>query len=190
MVYRYSLTLITLYHIIIMEVLAVPEEIKLQIPVKIAEFIDKLTKDGYFNSREDFVRCSVEIVAQLYGLSKTSKGGKALLDVLADNEQTKPAKKVEATKRTTPITPKPLPKKKSSELLSADDCDVIDLFAGMKFEFEDALHARYTMELMKQAKAPIPKEQFLGILAKLQANGNIEKSEHNKKVVWKLIEGY
>lgn len=176
-----------------------PEEIKLQIPVKIAEFIDKLTKDGYFNSREDFVRCSVEIVAQLYGLSKTSKGGKSLLDVLADNEQakTKPTKKVESTKQTTPIqkttpvtTPKPLPQKKPTKTLTQEDYDVIDLFAGLKFEFEDALHARFTMELMKQAKAPIPKEQFLKILMKLQANGNLEKSNHNNKVIWKLIEGY
>jgi len=181
-----------------MEVQIVPEEIKLQVPVKIAEFIDKLTKDGYFNSREDFARCSVEIVAQLYGLSKTSKGGKSLLEVLADNQQTgsKTTNKVAPTKQTAPIqknapvTPKPLPLKKSTDALGSEEYDVLDLFAGMKFEFEDALHARFTMELMKQAKAPLPKEDFLKILAKLESNGNIEKSEHNKKVVWKLLEGY
>ncbi len=175
-----------------------PEEIKFQVPVKVADFIDKLTKDGYFNSREDFVRCSVDILTQLYGLSKTSKGGKSLLDVLSDNKQTeaKTTKKVEPTKQTTTtkkvtsFTPKPLPKKKSTEALTQEDYDVLDLFAGMKFEFEDALHARFTMELMKQAKAPIPKEQFLKILAKLQAKGNLEKSNHNNKIVWKLIEGY
>ena len=181
-----------------MEVQIVPEEIKLQVPEKIAEFIDKLTKDGYFNSREDFARCSVEIVAQLYGLSKTSKGGKSLLDVLADNQQTgsKATNKVAPTKQTAPIqktapvTPKPLPQKKSTDTMGSEEYDVLDLFAGMKFEFEDALHARFTMELMKQAKAPLPKEDFLKILAKLESNGNIEKSEHNKKVVWKLLEGY
>lgn len=181
-----------------MEVPVVPEEIKLQIPVKLAEFIDKLTNHGYFNSREDFARCSVEILAQLYGLSKTSKGGKSLLDVLADNLQvtTQPAKDIGLTKQAAtikkapPVTPKPLPQKKSTDTLAPEDYDVIDLFAGLKFEFEDALHARYTMELMKQAKAPIPKEQFIKILEKLESNGNIEKSEHNTKIVWKLIEGY
>ena len=68
-----------------------PEEIKTEIPAKLAEFIDKLTKDGYFNSRDDFARCSMEIIAQLYGMAKTSKKGKSLLDVLQDNGSSKTA---------------------------------------------------------------------------------------------------
>lgn len=181
-----------------MEVQIVPEEIKLQVPLKLAQFIDKLTEEGYFNSREDFARSSIEILAELYGLSKTSKGGKALLDVLADNQPTKASsmKQVEEVKK--PISQqeapkeaaKPLPTKKVGEPLTPEDYDVIDLFAGLKFEFEDALHAKYTMELMKRAKAPLPKAEFIIILEKLQANGNLEKSEHNGKVVWKLLEGY
>ena len=174
------------------------EEIKLQVSVKLAQFIDKLTEEGYFNSREDFARSSVEILAQLYGLSKTSKGGKALLDVLADYQTANatPAKKVQEAKKpisiqeASKVAAKPLPTKKASESLTPQDYDVIDLFAGLKFEFEDALHAKYTMELMKQAKAPLPKADFIAILEKLQANGNLEKSDHNGKVVWKLLEGY
>ena len=93
-----------------MEVQIVPEEIKLQVPVKLAQFIDKLTEEGYFNSREDFARSSIEILAQLYGLSKTSSGGKALLDVLADNQAAKamPTKKIEEEKR--PISKQEAPK--------------------------------------------------------------------------------
>ena len=174
-----------------------PEEIKLQVPVKLAQFIDKLTSDGYFNSREDFARCSLEILAQLYGHSKTSDG-KALLDVIADYKSGSPQTKQKTTTPSKPAlkqeppktTPKPAPKQQSSEALAPEDYDVLDLFSGMTFEFEDALHARYTMELMKQAKAPLPKDEFLKILVRLQNNGNIEKSEHNGKVVWKLLEGY
>ena len=170
------------------------EKITVEIPIKLAEFIDKLSKDGYFKSREDFARCSVEIIAQLYGLAKTSEGGKSLLDVLSDNGKlgSKPAlEKKSVTISKAP--PQEIPAKtshQSSEELSTIEMDILDLFVGAKFEFEDALHARYTMELMKLAKAPITREDFIKNLDELAKKGKIEKSEHRNKIVWKLLEGY
>ena len=172
------------------------EKITVEIPVKLAEFIDKLSKDGYFKSREDFTRCSVEIIAQLYGLAKTSEGGKSLLDVLSDNGKLSAKPSLESkTKSVSTAPPKEIPSMKISQQSSEDslstvEMDILDLFVGAKFEFEDALHARYTMELMKLAKAPITRENFVENLESLAKKGKIEKSEHRSKIVWKLIEGY
>ncbi|NHJ31846.1 MAG: hypothetical protein FK732_03190 [Asgard group archaeon] len=163
-----------------------PEEIIIQVPKKLAEFIDKLTKEGYYKSRKDFVRISIEIIAQLYGLPKTKKEGKSLLDVLGDNKM-----QVEEPVKTP--SPKPVTLKTTTakvEKLTPDEYDILDLFAGAKFEYEDALFARYTMELMKLAKAPIKKEEFLKLLDGLTAKKKLEKTEHDGKTVWKLIEGY
>lgn len=162
------------------------EEITIKVPKKLAEFIDNLTKEGYYSSRKDFTRSSIEIVAQLYGLPKTKKGGKSLLDVLGDN-------KMQVAEPIKTKTPQPLPLKitiKKAETLSPEEYDVLDLFAGAKFDFEDALYARYTMELMKLAKAPIQKEEFLKLLGGLVAKKKIDKTEHSGKTVWKLIESY
>ncbi|MCK5183037.1 MAG: hypothetical protein KAQ95_01940 [Candidatus Heimdallarchaeota archaeon] len=163
------------------------EEIVIKVPKKLAEFIDNLKKEGYYSSRKDFARSSIEIVAQLYGLPKTKKGGKSLLDVLGDNKmqvdepvKTKPPQQ--------PFPPKIVTQK--AETLSPEEYDVLDLFAGAKFEFEDALYARFTMELMKLAKAPIQKEAFLKLLGGLAAKKKIEKTEHSGKSVWKLIDDY
>lgn len=170
------------------------EKITIEIPAKLAEFIDKLAKEGYFVSREDFVRCSIEIIAQLYGLSKTSEGGKSLLDVLTDNgkiaiasspveKQTSPIQK--ATSSQTP------PKLDSNNSLSTIEMDILDLFVGgAKFEFEDALHARYTMELMKLAKAPVARDEFISHLESLAKKGKLEKTDHSGKTVWKILESY
>jgi len=162
------------------------EEVTIKVPKKLAEFIDNLTKEGYYNSRKDFARSSIEIVAQLYGLPKTKKGGKSLLDVLGDN-------KMQVEEPVITKTPQPFPPKtaaKKTETLTPEEYDILDLFAGAKFEFEDALHARYTMELMKLAKAPIRKEEFLKLLDGLAGKKKIEKTEHSGKSVWKLIDSY
>jgi len=167
-----------------------PEEITIQIPNKLAEFIDKLTTEGFFENREDFARCSLEIIAQLYGLSATSKGGKSLLDVLSD-------KKVAITE-TKPITSSPVknsqPETKnatnSNMELSQIEYEILDLFSGTTFEYEDALYARFTMDLMKLAKVPIPKNDFLSKLNNLANKGKVERTEHNNKVIWKIIDKY
>jgi len=170
------------------------EKITIEIPVKLAEFIDTLAKEGFFISREDFARCSIEIIAQLYGLSKTSKGGKSLLDVLIDNGKID-ALPSSVEKQTSPIqktTSSQIPPKlDSGESLSTIEMDILDLFVGgAKFEFEDALHARYTMELMKLAKAPIAREEFIAHLESLAKKGNLEKTDHSGKTVWKILESY
>jgi len=171
-----------------------PEEIKTEIPVKLAEFIDKLTKDGYFNSRDDFARCSMEIIAQLYGMAKTSKKGKSLLDVLQDNGSSKAATPTPKT-IAKPVQPKPVvkvatPPPAKTEELTNEEYDIIDLFAGVTFEFEDTLHAKYTMELMKLAKPPVTKTQFITLLEGLVYKSKLEKGEHNKKTIWKIIDRY
>jgi len=162
-----------------------PEEITLEIPSKLAEFIDSLIEEGYYKSREDFARSSIEIITQLYGLSKTKKGGKSLLDILSENKQQdeKPGISKPNVTPSEQVTPK-------SDALVPEEYDILDLFAGAKFEYEDALYARYTMELMKLAKAPIQKDDFLKLLDGLTAKKKIEKTEHDGKTVWKLIEGY
>ena len=162
------------------------EEIVIKVPKKLAEFIDSLKKEGYYSSRKDFARSSIEIVAQLYGLPKTKKGGKSLLDVLGDNKMQvdEPIK----TKTPQPIPPRVIAKK--VETLTPEEYDVLDLFAGAKFDYEDALYARYTMELMKLAKAPIQKEEFLRLLKGLTTKKKIDKTEHSGKIVWKLIDSY
>jgi len=162
------------------------EEITIKVPKKLAEFIDNLTKEEYYSSRKDFVRSSIEIVAQLYGLPKTKKGGKTLLDVLGDNKMQ--VEEPVITKTTQTIHPRIAAKK--VETLSPEEYDVLDLFAGAKFDYEDALYARYTMELMKLAKAPIQKEEFLKLLKGLVTKKKIDKTEHSGKTVWKLIESY
>jgi hypothetical protein len=167
------------------------EEITIQVPKKLAEFIDSLTKEGYYKSRKDFTRSSIEIIAQLYGLPKTKKGGKSLLEILGDNKvQAKEPAKTPAPQQ---ITPKPITHEPASiriEKLTPVEYDVLDLFAGAKFDFEDALYARYTMELMKLAKAPIQKAEFLKLLNGLAAKKKIEQTEYDGKIIWKLNEDY
>ncbi|MHA1212760.1 MAG: ribbon-helix-helix domain-containing protein [Candidatus Heimdallarchaeota archaeon] len=168
-----------------------PEEILIQIPKKLAEFIDELTEQGYFKSREDFSRCSLEIIAQLYGLAKTAKDGKSLLDILTDNKvKTTKADVKTKVEKVTPTKTKQPKTAAASPDLSNEEYDVLDLFTGATFEFEDALYARFTMELMKLAKAPKPKSEFLSLLKGLGNKGKIERTEHNKKVVWKIIDKY
>ncbi|NHJ47864.1 MAG: hypothetical protein FK733_08760 [Asgard group archaeon] len=167
-----------------------PEEITAQIPKKLADFIDKLIEEGYFESRKDFARCSLEIIAQLYGLSKTSKSGKSLLDILVDNGKSIPSsesklKPVEAAPVKTQTT---APVKLGS--LTPIEYDLLDLFAGATFEFEDALHARYTMELMKVGKPPLPKDEFIKLLEGLVNKNKLERTEHNEKIVWKITDKY
>lgn len=162
------------------------EEISIKVPKKLAEFIDNLTKEGYYSSRKDFARSAIEIIAQLYGLPKTKKGGKSLLDVIGDN-------KMQVEEPAITKTPQTIPLKitvKKVETLSPEEYDVLDLFAGAKFDYEDALYARYTMELMKLAKAPIQKEEFLKLLKGLVTKKKIDKTEHSGKTVWKLIDSY
>lgn len=163
------------------------EKISIEIPKKLAEYIDKLTEQGYFNSREDFARCSLEIIAQLYGLSKTASKGKSLLDILVDNE------KVTTISKPTTTTTKLIPPKQTAiktDTLTPVEYEILDLFSGTTFEYEDALHARYTMELMKMAKAPLPKEEFLKLLQELADKKKIERTEYNEKIVWKVIDKY
>jgi Arc/MetJ-type ribon-helix-helix transcriptional regulator len=164
-----------------------PEEIKTEIPSKLAEFIDKLTEEGYFNSRDDFARCSMEIIAQLYGLAKTSNKGKSLLDVLQDNGSSKP---ITPKTQAKPDGKAAIPAPKQTDELTAEEFDVIDLFAGVTFEFEDTLHAKYTMELMKMAKPPVTKAQFVTLLEGLVYKNKLEKGTHNKKTIWKIIDRY
>ena len=166
-----------------------PEEITVKVPNKLAEFIDKLTEQGYFDSRDDFARCSMEMIAQLYGLAKTSKDGKSLLDVLSDNGKLSTSK-IEEKAATLPKGPSPTAIAVKAEALNAQEYDIIDLFAGGTYEFEDALHAKYTMELMKQAKAPLPKDQFIELLEGLVSKGKLERGEHSGKVIWKIIDKY
>lgn len=163
------------------------EKISIEIPKKLAEFIDKLTDQGYFSSREDFTRCSLEIIAQLYGLSKTATEGKSLLDILIDNSKVASISKTKLAE-TKPDALKDITQK--SDTLTPVEYDILDLFSGATFEYEDALHARYTMELMKMAKAPLPKEEFLKILQELADKKKIERTEHNEKIVWKVIDKY
>lgn len=167
-----------------------PEEITVKVPNKLAEFIDKLTEQGYFKSRNDFARCSMEMIAQLYGLAKTSKGGKSLLDVLTDNSKVSTIN--DTKKKDASLSEKsyPITTAVKTKALNAQEYDILDLFAGGTFEFEDALHAKYTMELMKQAKAPIPKDQFIELLKGLAAKGKIEQAEHSNKIIWKIIDKY
>ena len=158
-----------------------PEEITCEIPKKLSDFIDDLIKQGYFNSRSDFARCSMEIIAQLYGLSGTTDSGKALLDFISSNKKGAApkieAKTIKQSKSTT-----------SSSALTAEEYDLLDMFAGLTFENEDALHARFTMELMKLAKAPLPKDDFINLLESLAAKEKIVKTTHNGKTVWKVLE--
>ncbi len=167
-----------------------PKEITVKVPNKLAEFIDKLTEQGYFDSRNDFARCSMEIIAQLYGLAKTSKGGKSLLDILSDNGKVSTTSKTAEKVATLPKGPSPTAIVVKAEALNAQEYDLIDLFTGGTFEYEDALHAKYTMELMKQAKAPLPKDQFIKLLEGLVAKGKLERGEHSGKVIWKIIDRY
>ena len=169
------------------------EEIAVQIPRKLAEFIDELTKQGYFESRADFARCSLEMIGELYGLSKTAKDGKSLLDILVDKGKVDASKpKTVATtapQKQIPTIPKQ-PQPSSSDSLTNEEYDILDMFTGSTFEFEDALHARFTMELMKQAKAPMPKEEFVKKLEHLAVKKKIARTEHKRKAVWKLIDKY
>ncbi|MHA1630945.1 MAG: ribbon-helix-helix domain-containing protein [Candidatus Heimdallarchaeota archaeon] len=174
-----------------------PEEMHISIPKKLADFIDKLTKEGYFKSREDFARCSLEIMAELYGLSTTAKGGKSLLDILRDNEHVPTKTATATTTRSGQAKTLREPSQTSSKKpvvaggeLSPVEYDILDLFSGATFEFEDALHARYTMELMKQAKPPLPKEEFIKALEKLASKKKIERTEHKGKTIWKVIDPY
>jgi len=171
----------------------------INIPKKLADFIDKLTERGYFNSREDFARCSLEIVAQLYGLSGTAKGGKSLLDVLMDNGHVvKTSGKGTTSEQSGSTGSTKTPRSQTASIqgvrsegqLTALEYDILDLFSGATFEFEDALHARYTMELMKQAKPPMPKKEFIKALETLAEKKKIERTEHKGKVVWKVIDRY
>ncbi len=163
-----------------------PKEIKLEIPNKLAEFIDSLIEEGFYISQEEFARSSIELIAQLYGLPKTKKDGKTLLEILDDKKQQVVKSEEVSILQTTP------PKQVSIETdtLAPEEYDILDLFAGVKFEYEDALYAKYTMELMKLAKAPIQKEEFINLLEGLASKKKIEKTGHNGKTVWKLLEGY
>jgi Arc/MetJ-type ribon-helix-helix transcriptional regulator len=162
------------------------EKISIEIPVKLAEFIDNLIEQGYFKSRSDFTRCSMEIIAQLYGLSKTAKKGKSLLDILIDNGKTGMASQtIEAS---TPKPTKTITKKEGD--LSTVEYDLLDLFTGSTFEFEDALYAKYVMESMKIAKTPMPKEEFIKMLEGLIDKKKLERTQHNEKTVWKIIDKY
>ena len=167
-----------------------PEEISVQLPKKILDFIDKLIEQGYFNSRTDFARSSIEIITQLYGLSETSKGGKALLDFIADKGKSISVPIKNPTTTTVQTKTEPIKAVKDEESLSSMEFDIIDLFVESSFEYEDALHAKYTMELMKIAKPPVPKETFLKILENLAAKKKLEKNEHNGKTIWKIISRY
>ncbi|MBN1330732.1 MAG: hypothetical protein JXA54_14770 [Candidatus Heimdallarchaeota archaeon] len=166
-----------------------PEEITIQIPNKLAEFIDKLTKEGFYTNREDFARCSLEIIAQLYGLSTATKGGKSLLEIFSDNKIVQPEIKPETVpnKNNHPENKSTI---NSTIDLSQTEFEILDLFIGTTFEYEDALYARFTMELMKLAKTPIPKEKFLSMLNNLANKGKIERTEHNNKIIWKIIDKY
>jgi len=192
-IYRYYLYLFSIKLFIIKGDIILPEEIKTEIPEKLAEFIDKLTGEGYFNSRDDFARCSMEIIAQLYGMAKTSKKGKSLLDVLKDNGFAEAVATTAPKVQAQPVKPQPVtttsPQPHTVELTS-EEYDIIDLFAGLTFEFEDTLHAKYTMELMKMAKPPVTKTRFVTLLEGLIYKSKLEKGEHNKKTIWKIIDRY
>jgi len=84
-----------------------------------------------------------------------------------------------------PIQPKPeakgAPQQPKTEELTNVEYDIIDLFAGLTFEFEDTLHAKYTMELMKLAKPPVTKTQFITLLEGLVYKSKLEKKQAGEK---------
>ncbi|NHJ85086.1 MAG: hypothetical protein FK734_06465 [Asgard group archaeon] len=165
--------------------------IQTKVPKKLAEFIDKLTEEGYFTSRDDFARCSMEIIAQLYGLAASSPKGKSLLDILSDNGKiTTKSVTTSATNATATNTDAITQNIANDNELTPIEYDILDLFVGATFEFEDALHAKYTMELMKMAKPPLPKNEFIDLLDKLASKKKIEKGEHAGKIIWKILEKY
>ncbi|MEA2070835.1 MAG: ribbon-helix-helix domain-containing protein [Asgard group archaeon] len=168
-----------------------PEDITISVPKKLAKFIDSLVEEEYYSSREDYGRCAIELIGELYGYSKSRKGGKELVEII---KEVGLAPKQKIVKHPTqpqsikkPVETKP---KEKIPQLTPEEYDLIDLFAGSSFEFEEALHAKFTMEQMKQGKSPAPRADFIAKLEKLQEKGKIEKSYHNGKVVWKLLEKY
>ncbi|MBD3189797.1 MAG: hypothetical protein GF308_04095 [Candidatus Heimdallarchaeota archaeon] len=153
------------------------ETIDAKIPKKLAEFIDSLIKEGYFTSKEDFVKTAVGMAAELYGFSGTRKEGKTLLEAIR-----------QAGGEPGTIKPVPVIPAIKTEPLTDEEQDVLDILTGSKFEFEEALHAKYTMDALRFGKSPLPLSEFQKLLEKLAEKGRIKKSKHENKVVWKRVD--
>jgi Arc/MetJ-type ribon-helix-helix transcriptional regulator len=162
------------------------EDLTIKIPNKLAEFLDELVEEEYFTSRKDFGRCAIELIAEMYGFSGTSRKGKSFLEILTENsaQLTVPQTASQQGGQQAAVGGELNIKAKA---LSPIELDVLDLFFGSTFEYEDALHAKYTMELMKVGKGPMPKDQFLSVLEGLASKEKIEKGEHAGKVIWKVL---
>ena len=113
------------------------------------------------------------------GLSREASGGKSLLDILAEDGKT--LTQQAATKGSQQFLKKFLVSEK--EPLTSEEYDVLDLFSGSKFEFEEALHAKYTMDALRFGKKPLPLEKFQKILKSIESKGNIAQTEQSGKKV-------
>lgn len=154
------------------------ETINTKIPKKLSEFIDSLIEEGYFTSKEDFVKTAVGMAAELYGFSGTTKDGKTLLEAIRQA----------GGGGTTTLPQQPVIPSIKREPLTDEEQDVLDILTGSKFEFEEALHAKYTMDALRFGKSPLPLSEFQKVLEKLAEKGRIKKSEHDNKVVWKRVD--
>jgi Arc/MetJ-type ribon-helix-helix transcriptional regulator len=173
------------------------KKIQTEIPNKLEEFISELIDEGYFNSKKDYARCSIELMAQLYGYTKKRESGKDFLIVLTDNlekiqEKLQPKQIVQTVKPTETKKGKVSKEKEEEpeeiEPLTQEELKVLDLFMNINYEYEEALHARYTMEAMKLGQPPLPLEQFQKVLKNLEKKKKLSQSIQKGRTLWKLEE--
>ena len=141
--------------------------INLSTPQK--EYIESLVEKNYFKSIDEFIDHAVKLLTEIYGIGEKEGGIK--LPGLAVEKQ---------------VSSVVVEEEKKSDIPHHDE--IIASFGSAKYEFEPALYGMHQMESMKLGKRPIPKDEFIEALDKMNEAGFVEKLEREGKIIWKKIE--
>ena len=135
-------------------------EIRLKLPEKLDEFIDKLVEEGKFSSKEDFILHAVYMLSEFYGFSGESVLAKILSGIKL------------------PITRGGAPSG-----LTDEEQFLLDAMGKSRFVYEDEFYALILKEAMVRKTSPLSREKFKEALESLIKKGILERVKHGDETL-------
>lgn len=140
-------------------------EIRLKLPEKLDEFINKLIEEGKFSSKEDFILHAVYMLSEFYGFS----GEPVLAKILSSIKL-------------------PIARGEAPSGLTDEEQFLLDAMGKSRFVYEDEFYALILKEAMVRKTAPLSREKFKEALESLIEKGVLERVQHGNDVLIKKKE--
>ncbi len=135
-------------------------EVKINLPYKLVEFIEKKIDEGLFSSVDEFIQHGARLLAEFYGLP-----GESVLSKIIQQIGIAPARRGP-----------------SSEL-NPNEQFLLDAIGKSKFVFEQEIYALILKEAMVRQTKPMSREEFKEALESLIKKGILERVQYGNETI-------